>query len=63
MVSWIARPLVTTPPGELMYMAISFFGFSDSRKISWAQIRDAIPSSTGPVRKMIRSLRRREKMS
>jgi hypothetical protein len=46
-----------------MYMAISFLGFSDSRKSSWAQIRLAIPSSTGPVRKMIRSFNRREKMS
>ena len=28
MVSWIAMPAVTTPPGELMYMKMSFFGFS-----------------------------------
>jgi hypothetical protein len=27
MVSWIAMPAVTTPPGELMYMKMSFFGF------------------------------------
>jgi hypothetical protein len=27
-VSWIAMPAVTTPPGELMYMKMSFFGFS-----------------------------------
>ena len=31
MVSWIAMPAVTTPPGELMYMEMSFFGFSLSR--------------------------------
>ena len=46
-----------------MYIAISFFGFSDSRNSSWAQISAAMPSSTGPVRKMIRSFSRREKMS
>ena len=46
-----------------MYIAISFLGFSDSRKRSWAQISEAMPSSTGPVRKMIRSLSIREKMS
>ena len=39
MVSWIASPAVTTPPGELMYMKMSFFGFSDSRKSSWAVTR------------------------
>ena len=33
-VSYIARPEVTWPPGELMYIAISFFGFSDSRNRS-----------------------------
>jgi hypothetical protein len=44
-------------------MAISFLGFSDSRKSNCAQIRLAMPSSTGPVRKMIRSFSRREKMS
>ena len=32
MVSYIPRPDVTRPPGELMYMAISFFGFSDLRQ-------------------------------
>ena len=47
MVSWIARPAVTTPPGELMYMKMSFFGFSNSRKSSWAVISEAIWSSIG----------------
>ena len=56
-------PDVTTPPGELMYIEISFFGFSDSSHSNCAQISEAMPSSTGPVTKMIRSLRRREKMS
>jgi hypothetical protein len=60
MVSWIARPAVTTPPGELMYMKMSFFGFSDSRKRSWAVTSEAIWSSIGPVMKMIRSRSRRE---
>jgi hypothetical protein len=44
-------------------MAISFLGFSDSRKRSWAVIRLAMPSSIPPVTKTIRSFRRREKMS
>ena len=51
------------PPGELMYMPISRLGFSDSRNSSWAQIKLDMPSSKGPVRKMIRSFSRREKMS
>ena len=60
MVSWIARPAVTTPPGELMYMKMSFFGFSDSRKSSWAVISEAIWSSIPPVMKTIRSRSSRE---
>ena len=42
MVSWIAMPAVTTPPGELMYIQMSFFGFSDSRNSSCAVISEAI---------------------
>jgi hypothetical protein len=60
MVSWIAMPAVTTPPGELMYIQMSFFGFSDSRKSSWAVMTEAIWSSTPPVTKMMRSRSRRE---
>ncbi len=60
MVSWIARPAVTTPPGELMYMKMSFFGFSNSRKSNWAVISEAIWSSIAPVMKMIRSRSSRE---
>ena len=56
-------PDVTTPPGELMYIEISFFGFSASRNRSCATTSVAIPSSIGPVMKMMRSLRSREKMS
>jgi len=39
---------------------MSFFGFSDSRNSSWAQISDATASLTGPTMKMIRSLSSRE---
>ena len=63
MVSWIAMPAVTTPPGELMYMKMSFFGFSHSRNSSWAVISEAMWSSTSPVTKTIRSRSSREKMS
>jgi hypothetical protein len=60
MVSWIAMPAVTTPPGELMYIEMSFDGFSDSRNSSWATITEAMWSSISPVTKMMRSRRRRE---
>ena len=60
MVSWIAMPAVTTPPGELMYMKMSFFGFSDSRKSNWAVMSEAIWSSTCPVTNTIRSRSSRE---
>ena len=40
-VSWIARPAVTAP-GELIYMKMSFFGFSESRKSNWAVISEAM---------------------
>ncbi len=60
MVSWIARPAVTTPPGELMYIEMSFFGFSASRNNSWAVMSEAIWSSIAPVTKMIRSRSSRE---
>ena len=56
-------PDVTTPPGLLMYIAISFLGFSDSRNRSCATTRLAVRSWIGPFTKMIRSLSRREKMS
>ena len=46
-----------------MYMKMSFFGFSDSRNKSCAVMSEAMPSSTPPVTKMIRSRSRREKMS
>ena len=46
MVSWIAMPAVTTPPGELIYMLIGLDGFSLSRNSNCATISDAILSST-----------------
>src|SRR5437868_15127868 len=46
-----------------MYMLISFFGLSASRKSNCATTSVDTPSSIPPVMKTIRSLRRREKMS
>ena len=51
MVSYIASPAVTRPPGELIYRLIGSSGFSDSKKSNWAQIKDAVWSSIGPVKK------------
>ena len=62
-VSWIAMPAVTTPPGELIYMLIGLDGFSLSRNSSCAVISEAMPSSTWPVTNTIRSRSRRLKMS
>src|SRR5712664_1283640 len=56
-------PAYELPPGELMYMRIGLSGSSASRKTSCATIRFADWSSTSVPRKMIRSRRRREKMS
>jgi hypothetical protein len=53
-------PAVTTPPGELMYMNMSFFGFSDSRKSSCAVTSEAMWSSIAPVMKTMRSRSSRE---
>src|SRR6185437_15102379 len=46
-----------------MYMWTSFFGFSASKKSSWAVARLAPMSSIAPVMKITRSFNRREKMS
>ncbi len=59
-VSRIASALVTEPPGELMYSAMSLSGSSPSRWSSWAIIRLAISSLIGVPRKMMRSLSSRE---
>jgi hypothetical protein len=60
MVSYIARPAVTDPPGEFTYMWMSFSGSSASRKSSWAITRLATSSVISCPRKMIRSRSRRE---
>jgi hypothetical protein len=44
----------------LIYIEISFFGFSASRNRSCAVMSEATVSSIGPVTKMMRSLRRRD---
>ena len=62
-VSYIAMPEVITPPGELIYKEMSFFGFSDSKNNSCAQTREETSSLTSPVRKIILSFSRREKIS
>ena len=54
---------MTTPPGLLMYIEISFDGFSASRCSSCAITSVLIPSWTGPLTKTIRSFSSREKMS
>ena len=59
-VSKMARPADTEPPGELMYSEMSLSGFSLSRNSSWATMRLAIWSLTGPTRKITRSFSRRE---
>ncbi len=46
-----------------MYIEISFFGFSASRNSICATTKVAMPSSIGPVMKMMRSFSSREKMS
>ncbi|MCY1381484.1 hypothetical protein D9M69_693950 [compost metagenome] len=60
MVSYMARPLVMTPPGELMYRWIGFVGFSDSRNSNCAQTSADTASLTSPFRKMMRSRSSRE---
>lgn len=51
------------PPGEFMYIFIPLLGFSDSRNRSEATTTAAVASSIGPFMQMMRSFRRREKMS
>src|SRR3974377_2048957 len=43
----MAKPAVTTPPGELIYMEISFLGFSGSKNRSCMQMEAAIGPSVG----------------
>jgi hypothetical protein len=60
MVSIIARPELTEPPGELMYRCTSDFWSSLARNRSWAITTLATSSSMAPPTKMMRSLRSRE---
>src|SRR5450830_62106 len=59
-VSKIAIPADTEPPGELMYNEISLSGFSLSKNNNCATIKLAEESLTGPTRKMMRSFSKRE---
>ena len=59
MVSKIAMPAVTDPPGLLMYSQMSLVGSSAARRSICAQIAFALSSRTSEPRKMIRSLSRR----
>ena len=54
-VSRIANPADTDPPGELIYRSIGFSGLSASRKRSCAVMMAETSSVTGPFRHMIRS--------
>jgi hypothetical protein len=56
----MAKSAVMSPPGLLMYRLMSESGFSDSRWISWAQMRLATVSLMGVPRKTIRSRMSRE---
>lgn len=46
-----------------MYKLMGLCGLSASRKRSWATIEAEVVSSTPPLRQMMRSFSRREKMS
>ncbi len=59
-VSVIDSPAVTDPPGELIYIEISFVGSCASKKSNWATIDVAMLSSTSPCTKTIRSFNKRE---
>jgi hypothetical protein len=55
MVSKMAMPAVTDPPGELMYSQMSLSGSSAASRSSWAQMALALSSRTSEPRKMMRS--------
>ena len=59
-VSRMASPAVTLPPGELMYIETSFSASCACTKRSSATTAFAVSSSISPPTKTIRSLRRRE---
>lgn len=63
MVSYMASPAVTMPPGELIYSQIGASGSSLCKNRSWAQIMLAVASSMGSSSMMIRSRNSREYIS
>ena len=63
MVSYMAIPAVTNPPGEFMYKTISLPGACDSKNNNWAHNTEAVCSPIGPSNIIILSLSKREKMS
>ena len=63
MVSYIAKPAVTNPPGELMYIKISLSGACDSKNNNCADTTEATLSFIPPVKNIILSFKRRENIS
>ena len=63
MVSWMAMPALMEPPGLLIYRLMSFSLSCPSRYSSWATTRLAVASLTSSLSMMMRSFKRREKMS
>ncbi|KAI9586634.1 hypothetical protein GQX74_002481 [Glossina fuscipes] len=59
-VSYMASPAVTTPPGEFIYKCIGLFAFSDCKYKSWATTKELISSLICPIKHIILSLSRRE---
>uniref|UniRef100_A0A1B0AWX6 Uncharacterized protein n=1 Tax=Glossina palpalis gambiensis TaxID=67801 RepID=A0A1B0AWX6_9MUSC len=59
-VSYMASPAVTTPPGEFIYKCIGLFAFSDCKYNSWATTKELISSLICPIKHIILSLSRRE---
>src|SRR4030042_4275293 len=59
-VSYIAMPAVTEPPGVLIYSWISFSGSFEAKNKSWAMTELATLSLMGPAKNIILSFKRRE---
>ena len=60
MVSKMAMPALTEPPGELMYSDMSLSGFSLSKNSNCATTKLAVWSLTPPTKKITRSRSKRE---
>ena len=63
MVSWMAMPALMDPPGLLIYRLMSLSGSCPSRYSSCATTKLAEVSLTSSLSTMMRSFKRREKMS